>query len=475
MGCIIGTAACCFGSAACSLCCAACPSCKNSTASRIGYALMLLVGSIVAVFMLIPGIRHKLDEIPGLCRDIIKNDYVDTKTQAFSKEQCDSVVGFLAVYRVCFAMAMFFILFAVIMIKVDSSKDPRSKIQNGFWFFKVIIMVGIAVGAFFIPGGSFGEVWMVIGMMGAFLFILIQLVLIVDFAHGWAENWVDKYEETESKAYYVGLFFFTILFYLISIVAVVLFYIYYATGDCSLHKFFVSFNLILCVGMSVVAILPRVQEHQPRSGLLQSSIISCYVMYLTWSAMSNNPDKSCNPGLKEIIAPSDIHNNTGVSGVDSTGTSDGTFDWQSILALGIWLFAVLYSSIRTSTNSQVGKLTMTEKTLLQTDTGRRAGSDENLMGGSSDSEGDAETGQKVWDNEEDAVAYSYSFYHFMLFLASLYVMMTLTNWFSPSSDVKKLNANMASVWVKMASSWVSIVLYVWTLVAPVILQDRDFS
>ncbi|GFO44868.1 serine incorporator [Plakobranchus ocellatus] len=336
-------------------------------------------------------------------------------------------------------------------------------------------MVGIAVGAFFIPRGTFGETWMVFGMIGGFLFILIQLVLIVDFAHGWAESWVEKYEETESKAYYVGLFFFTILFYIISIVAVVLFYVYYATGSCALHKFFVSFNLILCVAMSVVAILPKVQEHQPRSGLLQSSIITAYVMYLTWSAMSNNPDSTCNPGLKEIIAPTDIKNNTEVSGSNVTGTSDGTFDWQSILALVIWLFAVLYSSIRTSSNSQVGKLTMTEKTLLQTDTGKRSGSEEILMGGSTDSDADAETGQKVWDNEEDAVAYSYSFYHFMLFLASLYVMMTLTNWFSPSSDVTKLNANMASVWVKIASSWVSIILYVWTLVAPVILQDRDFS
>ncbi|XP_076456941.1 putative serine incorporator isoform X2 [Babylonia areolata] len=459
MGCIVGTLACCCGSAACSLCCAACPSCKNSTAARIGYSLMLFMGTIVASIMLIPDIRTELDKIPGLCKDFV--DIKVYNTAILKKEQCDSVVGFLAVYRVCFAMAAFFTLFAIIMIKVSSSKDPRSKLQNGFWALKVLAMIGLCVGAFFIPRGAFGEAWMVIGLIGAFLFIIIQLILLIDFAHGWAESWVGQYEETGSKGYYIGLFFFTAIFYIVALTAVVLFYVYYAdSSSCKLHKFFISFNLILCVIISVIAILPKIQEAQPRSGLLQASIISAYVMYLTWSAMSNNPDRTCNPTLSQIFDPS--HNHTTSTKADGDFATT-RFDAQSIIALIIWLLAILYSSIRTSTNSQVGKLTMSEKTILQTDTGSSEGGDEE------------KGGQKVWDNEEDTVAYSYFFFHFMLCLASLYIMMTLTNWFSPSSDFRTLNANMASVWVKIGSAWMCILLYLWTLVAPICLPNRDFS
>ena len=40
-------------------------------------------------------------------------------------------VGYLAVYRICFVVTLFFLLMAVIMIGVRSSRDPRGVIQNG--------------------------------------------------------------------------------------------------------------------------------------------------------------------------------------------------------------------------------------------------------------------------------------------------------------------------------------------------------
>merc|ERR1712223_1924242 len=100
-------------------------------------------------------------------------------------------------------------------------------------------------------------------MIGGFLFILIQLVLIIDFAHSWAEAWVGNYEENESKGWLAALVTVMFTCYGLSLAAIVVLYYFYTgehTGDCKLHEFFISFNMLLCVGLSIISILPQVQE-----------------------------------------------------------------------------------------------------------------------------------------------------------------------------------------------------------------------
>lgn len=50
-------------------------------------------------------------------------------------------------------------------------------------------------------------------------------------------------------------------------------------------------------------------------------------------------------------------------------------------------------------------------------------------GGSGELSDESMSLRRVEDNEREMVQYSYSFFHFMLFLASLYIMMILTNWY----------------------------------------------
>ncbi|XP_058797975.1 probable serine incorporator isoform X2 [Phymastichus coffea] len=457
MGLVCSTAqlACLCGSTACSFCCSQCPSCRNSTSSRIMYALMLVLGTIVSCITLSPGLQSTLKKMPFCANS--SNSALSPVTI-----DCEQAVGYLAVYRISLIMTLFFVLMSVMMIGVKSSKDARAPIQNGFWAIKYLLVIGGVIGAFFIPENSFGPTWMYFGMIGGFMFILIQLILIIDFAHTWAESWVGNYEETENKGWYVALLGTTFLNYILAITGIVLLYVYATKpDDCSLNKFFISINLILCVIVSVVSILPKVQEYQPRSGLLQSSVLSLYIVYLTWSGVSNSPDHDCNPGIF----------NTASSVADQ---SNMAFDKESIIGLIIWLSCVLYSSLRTVSKSN--RITMTEKVLIQDNGAVRSTGDQSLIANEVERHSDDEEGgAKVWDNEEDTVAYNWSFFHFMFALATLYVMMALTNWYQPNSSLKSLNANAASMWVKIISSWVCMGLYTWSMVAPAILTDRDFS
>jgi len=439
--------------------------------------MLLLLTTIVSCILLAPGLHEKLESVP-FCKgtgdaddsggtgfvDKIREGIEDTISNPISNSvtvDCSQVVGYLAVYRLCFVVTLFFLLMSVLMIGVKTSNDPRAGIQNGFWGIKYLLIIGGMIGAFFIPEGNFGEVWMYFGMIGGFLFILIQLILIIDFAHSWAEAWVGNNEDSEHNGWIAALTTVTFTFYAGSLTAIVLFYVYYtgeAVGDCKLHEFFISFNMILCVILSVISVLPKVQENLPNSGLLQSSCITLYVLYLTWSAMTDSPDAMCKP--KFDGNNSTLTENSGDTSDPNPKPETRSFDTQSIIGLVVFILCVLYSSVKTSTNSQAAKLTGSDKMLIK-DTGE---------GGNDDPENN-----KVWDNEGDEVAYSWSLFHVMFALATLYVMMCLTNWFKPDSDLNTMNNNSAAVWVKMVSSWLCVGLYSWSLVAPAVLEDRDFG
>ncbi|XP_061545139.1 serine incorporator 1 [Phycodurus eques] len=469
---LVGCVSCLCSSATC-LVCSCCPCRRNSTMTRIVYASVLLLGTIVACVMLSPGVDKQLKRIPGFCAEGTGSSIAALQADV----DCEMFVGYKAVYRVCFGMSLWFIGLSVLMINIKNSRDLRATIHNGFWFFKIVVLVAITAGAFYVPDGNFTYACFVVGSAGSFFFIVIQLVLLVDFAHSWNESWLDKMENGNSRGWYAALVAVTIFNYILSFIAVVLFFLFYTKpDDCFINKFFISFNTLFCFGASVISVLRKVQESQPRSGLLQSSIITLYATFLTWSAMSNEPDRTCNPSLLSIFqqmaaptfAPLEIENQTAVVilGTEEPIPTSPYLQWwdaQSIVGLAIFVLCIIYSSIRSSSTSQVNKLTMASRdsAILAED-------------GSLESSEEASGPRRVKDNDRDLVQYSYSFFHFLLFLASLYIMMTLTNWYSPNADYT-ITSKWPAVWVKITCSWLCLTLYIWTLVAPMILTNRHFS
>lgn len=55
-----------------------------------------------------------------------------------------------------------------------------------------------------LPHSPLPTVWFYFGVVGSFLFILIQLILFIDFAHSWNQRWLCKAEECDSPVWYAG-------------------------------------------------------------------------------------------------------------------------------------------------------------------------------------------------------------------------------------------------------------------------------
>lgn len=73
-------------------------------------------------------------------------------------------------------------------------------------------------------------------------------------------------------------------------------------------------------------------------------------------------------------------------------------------------------------------------------------------------------GQQVIRNEKNGVIYSYSFFHFIFFLASFHNMMSLTNWTSPeAASIENFGKSMPVVYIKAASALACVLIFGCTL------------
>ncbi|OCU02442.1 serine incorporator 5 [Xenopus laevis] len=451
--------ACCCGSAACALCCSFCPRIKQSTATRLMYAFFFILVTVTCAFMMSPTVADFMKDNIPFHKDICEHIQAGL--------ECEKLLGYSAVYRVCFGMACFFFILFILTLFIRNSRSWRAYIHNGFWFIKFVVLIAMCSGAFFIPDqDTFLNVWRYVGAAFGFLFLLIQLMLLVEFAHKWNKNWMSG--TAHNKLWYAALSLVTLILYSIAVGALVLLAVFYTHPDgCQLNKILLGVNGGLCLLVSLVAILPCVQKRQPYSGLLQSGLISCYVMYLTFSSLSSKPPETMLDATGKnvtICVPS--------------FSKDLNQDGKLVSILGtIILFCCILHSCLTSTTRSSSDALRGRYTPPETEVARCCFCCSRSDGADQEERTEKRGGQEVGYDEEKATVYSYSYFHFVFFLGTFYVMMTVTNWFHyRNAEIEKLfSGSWSPFWIKMASCWVCILLYIWTLVAPLCCPTREYS
>lgn len=322
-------------------------------------------------------------------------------------------------WAIATGLGLFHGLLAVLLFGVRKLDDPRGIVQNGWWPPKILLLLIAILSGFLMPLPVF-QYFYYMAVIASIVFLTLQSVFLVDFAYRGAELLVEKYEESEGPLWKYVLFGVTGLLYIVSIIFNVV------IG----HRFsglvpFAIVNGLLIVVVTVCSVLEVVQEANSQAGIFQAAFVSFYNTYLLVASTAESPESNNIPG------------------------------WQTSIYLTsavLFIIGMFYYA------SSIGE--------KQDDGG--------------DGEEDVEKGLKSSHQEKTAAEYSVSLFHIFFIMATLYGTMMILKWkWATVTDGGDFELQYSKVnfafWSRIISSWSLSGLYLWSLFAPLVFPDRDFS
>ena len=420
---------CCIGTQACSCFCMLFASgcgLPRKTFYRIGYILFSLIWIGIALIILYwaaPALKYL-----GL------SHFISCPSNSFLAKDDDlSCLGVSAVFRVSLVLAIFHFILCLLCLCGGSC---ISSLNEGAWPLKIIVVLLAYIGSFFISN-SVVKAFSYICLFDSFVFQVFEVIILIDLAYTWNNNWVSKYDSTESsssneKVWAVLLILFTFLFFAGGIVLIVFIFMYWTT---STSDYICIIIVIVLNTINTGLIFTKIVI---KGSLYTSSIVFCITTFLAWSALlAEHPNSSGNPGSISI---------------------------QLSVGLGFMIVALIFISVTTKDPSKEKAqestiLTKTQEALVE-----------------NKSPGD----DKPADSSDiPQVSLETALFHVLMMVASMYYPMILTNWgniniYNDHNTYFSTSSQMSFI-VKMSSTILAILLYSWSLIAPFLCPNRDFG
>jgi len=390
--------------------------------SRIGYALFLLVTFVLGLVLRSGRVANMFKLFPVL----------DDQCDGNNSSNC---LGVMAVYRVSFSLFLFYGIHMLYALCVSRNcgcvpppaggSSPDSECPLAFRIcLKVFVFLLFLIIPFFIPQDFF-KGYAYVALVCAILFLLMQSIILLDFAYGWNDLWAGRASRGEGASY--GLLVATTLFiFACTIVLTGLMYHWFVEpdgcggGDYSRHAFLVTFNLLTGVMHTVGAGFISAKGLSRQASILPSSVVFIYCTWQIFSAiMSWSGDNSCNS-----IAP-----------------TPGKLTVTSILATIIAGLALCYAAVNAGNSRSAFSLSQESA------------------------------------NAVDQSEVSDTFFFFCMLTGAGYLAMVLTGWdvegtADHGSTDLNVDSGKTSMWVKVCTSWFTLLIYIWSLLAPVCCPDR---
>lgn len=362
-----------------------------------------------------------------------------------------SCAGNNGVYRVTGAATLFFLLAAIaVALKPTANREA--------WPAKYILFTLLCGITVFIPNEPlFSGIYLNIARIGGIMFIFLQQLIILDVAYDWNDSWVEKANAAEAeqagsgKKWLGAILASCVILFSCAIAGISLLFVYF-TG-CSTNNAFISITLIL--GIFIVFAQLTGQE----GSLLSSACIFAWAVFLCHIAVSKNPKGECNPKL---------------------GHSDN-------LSIALGLLITIISLAWTGWSWTAEDKLNYKKTEPAEEAPSSANEAEpksrKVSGVVTGQEHDEEEGKNGDDTDEDNIqnnpqrlSNSWKL-NFILAVISCWMATALTSWgtVSANGDAANPQVGETGMWMVIASQWLVLSLYLWTLVAPKLFPGRDFS
>lgn len=296
--------------------------------------------------------------------------------------------------------------------------------------------------------------------MGGALFVIAQQFVIVDMAYNWNDSWVTKSNECENEEVGNGKKWLTAI--LLSCAAMyafslaLLIYMLIDFTGCGDNNTFIALTFLFCLAIH------GAQLTGEEGSLLASSVVSAWACFLCYTAVSRNPNESCNPRLGENESL------TIAFGLIVTLLSLGWAGWSYTAEDKLKFHGTGDDNHAPDTKAQTGN-----------DVDYGATQERKVTGVVTGMDPEEETADRDVNEGTDNPGKLSNSWRLNLVLATVtcWKCMILTRWGEISGDgtVANASAGRVSMWLVIATQWLALSLYLWTLVAPRLFPDRDFS
>jgi len=463
----------CFCSAAGSICSAACGNDKPSTeapsaaSGRRRSALLLLMSvglAFVFQYALAPVFGNESNKIQAIpyagpyIFDAWQQGCTVSEEEIVAKGYSQEIVhqleascrGNNGVYRVSGATFLVFILLAL-------AAKCKPTFNREAWPAKYALFLFLVAGTIFIPNQPMNSpFYMQLSRACAAIFVIIQQVIFIDIGYNWNESWVTKSnhaeaEETGSGRKWLAAILASCgLLFAASLTLIGFMFGYFAGDGCTANKWFISVTLILNILVLIIQLSGEV------ASLLTSAVIGAYGSYLCYSAVTRSPLAVCNPQLGE----------SNVFGI--------------VVGVAMTIISLTWTGYSHTAAESLSSDTAASAVLVQNSSSgdeERGSSHSELKGVVTGSANHAEIGIAVAEGvANDLPGPTWKINVVLAFTCAWYAMV-LTGWGSVDASGTPANpqADNVSVWIVIASQWCMYLIYTWTLVAPRLFPDREFS